>query len=273
MSIPIGWEANAFNQVPESSNRIHSDEMARSLGFTGALVPGVTVSAYLVHPGLIAWGADFLNRSKAEVTVHKPLYDGHNFEVTVSEASAGGYSAKLMDSSGVVCATARVELLNMLPEPPVYRGDALLTKDTQRPEATPENMALLKLQGLSALVSTWETEQPMSSYLKDSNLMPELLRVDAGGMANAGYLLGLTNGILSGNALMNPWIHLQTSSCFFKAVALNTELIVECAIKDLFNRKGHEFVDIDVFAFERATKKAVMSAELRAIYQVRGATP
>ena len=72
---------------------------------------------------------------------------------------------------------------------------------------------------------------------------------------------------------MNPWIHLQTTSCFFSAVKLDTKLIVECSIKNLFNRKGHEFVDIDVSAFERESKKAIMSAELRAIYQVRGATP
>ena len=91
---PIGWEANAFNQVPDSSNRIHSDEIAQSLGFTGALVPGVTVSAYLMHPGVIAWGADFLNRSRAEVTVHKPLYDGYNFKVMVSEANADSYSGR-----------------------------------------------------------------------------------------------------------------------------------------------------------------------------------
>jgi len=273
MSKPTGWEAVAFNQVPDSSNRIHSDEMARSLGFTGALVPGVTVSAYLLHPGVVAWGEDFLNRSRAEVTVHKPLYDGHNFEVTVSDASDYRYVAVLKDSSGVLCATASVELLEELPEPPIFRGDILLEQDAPQPEARPENMALLKVQGMSALVSTWEAAHPMSTYLIDPDLMPDLLRMDAGGMANAGYLLGLTNRILSGNAVMNPWIHLQTTSCFFAAVKLDTELIVECSIRNLFNRKGHEFVDVDVSAFERATKKAVMSAELRAIYQVRGATP
>ena len=273
MSTPVNWEAVAFNQVPDSSNRIHSDEMAQSLGFTGALVPGVTVSAYLMHPGLLAWGPEFMEGSKAEITVHKPLYDGYNFGVIVSDVTSSSYVAVLKDSSGVLCATARVELLNVLPELPEFRGDPLLNRDDQSLVATPENMALLRVRGMLAMTSTWEPVHAMSKYLEDPRLMPELLRVDRGGKANASYLLGLTNGILSGNASMNPWIHLQTTSCFFSTVDLGTELIVECSIKDLFNRKGHEFVDLDVSVFERASKKAVMSAELRAIYQVRGATP
>ena len=77
-------------------------------------------------------------------------------------------AAELMDSSGVLCATARVELLDVLPEPPVLRGDNLVGhRILNSPEATPENMALLKLQGMSALASTWEAGHPMSSYLKN----------------------------------------------------------------------------------------------------------
>ena len=46
------YEGIAFNQAPDSDNEIHSDEMAQRFGFEGGLVPGVTVSAYLVQPGV-----------------------------------------------------------------------------------------------------------------------------------------------------------------------------------------------------------------------------
>jgi len=38
VSIPQPWQAEAYNQVPESENRIHSDEVARRYGFRGGLV-------------------------------------------------------------------------------------------------------------------------------------------------------------------------------------------------------------------------------------------
>ena len=44
------WESKAYNQVPDSENEIHGDAIARQFGFKGALVPGATVAAYLVHP-------------------------------------------------------------------------------------------------------------------------------------------------------------------------------------------------------------------------------
>ena len=45
---------------------------------------------------------------------------------------------------------------------------------------------------------------------------------------------------------------------------------IESAITDLFEKKGHEFVDLDVAAYLLDTQQPVMSARLRAIYQLRG---
>ncbi len=44
------WKASALNTAPDSENQIHSDDLAKRYGFKGGLVPGVTVSAYLLHP-------------------------------------------------------------------------------------------------------------------------------------------------------------------------------------------------------------------------------
>jgi len=45
------WSATALNTAPDSENRIHGDEIAKEHGFEGGLVPGVTISAYLVKEG------------------------------------------------------------------------------------------------------------------------------------------------------------------------------------------------------------------------------
>ena len=49
-----GWQGVAFNQAPDSANEIHGDRVAKQYGFRGGLVPGVTISAYLLHPAVEA---------------------------------------------------------------------------------------------------------------------------------------------------------------------------------------------------------------------------
>ena len=43
------WVAEALNTAPDSKNEIHGDKLAKEFGFKGGLVPGVTISAYLLH--------------------------------------------------------------------------------------------------------------------------------------------------------------------------------------------------------------------------------
>ena len=69
---------------------------------------------------------------------------------------------------------------------------------------------------------------------------------------------------------ISPWLHLQTDSQNYAPIPPGSELIAETAIADLFARKGHEFVDLDVAVYFEATREAVMSARLRAIYRMRG---
>ena len=132
--LPEPWDGEAFNPVPDSENRIHSDEVAREYGFRGGLVPGVVVAAY----------------------------------------------------------------------------------------------------------------------------------------ANPAYMLGITNWALAGNVKISPWLHLQTDSQNYAPIPPGSELVAEVAIRDLFEKKGHEFVDLDVAVYFEATRSAVMRARLRAIYKMRG---
>jgi hypothetical protein len=269
MSTPVAWHATAFNQATESSNQIHSDEMAKAYGFKGGLVPGVTISAYLMHPAVVAWGVDWLGRGRAQVVVTKPLYDGFEFDVIVSDVSENAYEAVLIDQEGTRCAHASVALNDNPPTPPRRRGDALLVRDAQIPAVSYEVLADMQSRGMHALPARWHADQNMATYLQQVSDMPELLRFDGAGFANGAFMLGLTNWVLAGNTYMNPWVHVQTDSQFFAPVPQNAELVVECAVADLFERKGHKFVDVDVDVYRTESSLAVMSARLRAIYQLR----
>jgi hypothetical protein len=269
MAIPRSWQGEAYNQSEESENRIHSDEVAREYGFKGGLVPGVTVSAYLIHPGVEAWGLDWLARGCASVAVGKPLYDGRPFRVEVSDATERAYRAVLIDEAGVECATARVELPDGVPPPPRFRGDPRIGGGFERPPGTREVMEELRRRGMRALRARWDGKEGIVSYLRDASAMAGPLRPEGGGYANPANTLGLTNWALAGNVKISPWLHLQTDSQNYAPIALGSELVAEAAVADLFEKKGHEFVDLDVAVFFEATREPVMSARLRAIYRMR----
>jgi hypothetical protein len=269
MDIPQSFRGEAFNQAPESENRIHSDEVAQEYGFRGALVPGVTVSAYLIHPAVAAWGEAWLERGRARVVVHSPVYDRETFRVEVSDASASAYDAALFDHTGAECATAQVELPDpeAMPAPPKLRRDAILDRGFDRPRASREVMEQRRSDGLSAMRARWNDAAEITSYLRDPDRMPASF--SKRGFANPAFVLGLTNWALAGNVRMSPWLHLQTDSQNYRPIAANTELVVESTIADLFEKKGHEFIDVDMNIFDRADEAPVASVRLRAIYKLR----
>jgi hypothetical protein len=269
MAIPESWSGKAFNPVPESENRIHGDEIARAHGFRGGLVPGVVVSAYLLHPAAVAWGRDWLERGRAHVVVHSPVYDGEQFRVEVENASRVAYEASLVDDLGAHCASAEVELPESLPEPPARRGDPLLQRDAPRPLASRETLERLRESGLRALRGRWNDSAEITRYLRDPSALAPIYREP--GYANPAFILGLTNWLLGRNVKMDAWLHLETWSQHHEAIAPDTELVAEAAIADLFEKKGHEFVDLDVAIFRASDANAVAQARLRAIYKLRGA--
>ncbi|TFH75361.1 hypothetical protein E3V39_04355 [Gammaproteobacteria bacterium LSUCC0112] len=268
---PVSWSAVAFNQVPDSDNRIHSDQIAKAYGFTGALVPGVTVSSYLIHPAVQAWGLSWLARGTAHVSVKSPLYDESEFNVFV-HPSDSGYDAELL-SDGRLCAQASVSVAQRLPTAPVMRGDALIRPDFVAPPVSRALMEALQISGCASVRYLWSADHEMASYLREQQGMAALLRTDAaagsGGFANMAFLLGCANRHFAAVARMSPWIHMETWSQNYQAVALGTELISEMKITRLFEKKGHEFADCEFNLFRAHDQVCVCTITQRAIYQLR----
>lgn len=273
MEQPISYQAVAFNEAPDSENRIHGDDVAAQFGFEGGLVPGVTVSAYLAHPAVEAWGLDYLASGAAEIVVESPVYDEQLFsvDVLVDADAKPGYTAILKDASGSVRARGKCWIPSSLPEAPQQRGDAILPPNFDRPIGTPDTMLRLQQSGMRALQICWNDTAELTTYFRDPECMSAPLKRTGGCYAHLGFVLGLTNWALGSNVQLTTWLHLQTESQCFSAIEYGTELFVESAIADLFEKKGHHFCDVDVAAFRTSDGSPVMQARMRAIYQLRGA--
>src|SRR5690242_19518907 len=102
------YRVEAFNASKESENKIHDDAVARQFGFSGGLVPGVDVYAYMTHLSVRRWGRAWLERGTAECRLLTPVYDGDTAIVTAAESPAG--LELRIESHGETCVTGRAAL-------------------------------------------------------------------------------------------------------------------------------------------------------------------
>src|SRR5690606_20778034 len=93
----------AFNTATATENKIHDDTVASRFGFTGGLVPGVDVFAYLAHPPMAAWGQDWLAGGHMRARFYKPVYDGDATTVTATPDGAAAMSLRC-SARGLECA-------------------------------------------------------------------------------------------------------------------------------------------------------------------------
>src|SRR4051794_7590640 len=107
------YRVSAYNTAQQSENRIHDDAVARRFGFSGGLVPGVDVMAYMMHLPVARWGRDFLDRGLIEARFIKPVYDGETTAVTGEEKD--GALTIAVESRGELCATGSASLPQAAP--------------------------------------------------------------------------------------------------------------------------------------------------------------
>src|SRR5437879_6740271 len=96
------YRVSAYNTAKLSENKMHDDTVARRFGFSGGLVPGVDVMAYMMHLPISRWGRDFLERGLIEARFLNPVYDGETAELTGSESD--GILTIEVKSRGELCA-------------------------------------------------------------------------------------------------------------------------------------------------------------------------
>ena len=127
----------------------------------------------------------------------------------------------------------------------------------------------LQQEGCQAYRFFWGAENPLT-YLSENKDLPVLLQPNEGGFSNFSFLLGCSNWSLAGNAYMNPWVHLQTISQNYRSVPQGTSIISEMEVKDFYEKKGHEFVDVNVNLFDEKDDSCIMTINLIAIFKLRG---
>ncbi|HUR78644.1 MAG TPA: hypothetical protein VMZ22_11890 [Acidimicrobiales bacterium] len=258
MSDALTYTVNAFNTATESANKIHDDNVAKSLGFRGGLVPGVDVYAYLCHVPAEAWGRDWLERGAMTARFASPVYDGDDVTVTGTPDNL-----TLTDSRGSVCASAAASLpatRPALPNPDEWPDFAC---DGNRETASPEALVSVPMGWLDVGYHAAKAQQ----YLDDIREHASIFRTQ--GLAHPGWLLRYCNFVLTSNFVLGPWIHVESTTQFFSAVVDGERVQTRARVSGVSEKSGHRFVDLDILQLADGERPVARVAH-RAIYQPRG---
>jgi acyl dehydratase len=261
MTSRIGpYRVSAYNTSRHSENKMHDDTVAKRYGFSGGLVPGVDVMAYMMHLPVAKWGRDFLERGLIEARFVKPVYDGEQADVMGEESS--GVLELQVESRGDLCATGTASLPAAAPSFSLSDFVEVAAAGERKP-VDASSYALGKWLG--AAPRTWATDAA-KQYLADIR-ETEAIYAQAG-LGHPGLLPRVMNMVLVDNAIMGPWIHVGTRMQILSAARIGDELTARAKVIGNYDKKGHRFVELDALVVANG-KTPLAHCHHTAIYQPR----
>ena len=254
------YRVSAYNTAKQSENKMHDDTVARRFGFSGGLVPGVDVMAYMMHLPVARWGRAFLERGLIEARFVKPVYDGENAEV--SGAENDGLLTIEVSSRGQLCATGTASLPASAP------AIALADYENVPPvaERKPVGPGSYEVgRWLGTLPRDW-AGAAAQQYLADIRETDALYARDD--LGHPGLLQRVMNKVLVDNAILGPWIHVGSRMQLLSAAASGDELTARAKVTGNYEKKGHRFVELDALVVANG-KTPLAHCRHIAIYQPR----
>jgi acyl dehydratase len=258
-----GYRVQAYNSAHSSENKIHDDDVARRFGFSGALVPGVDVYAYMMHLPVERWGRAFLERGTAQCRFTNPVYDGEMADVSGSEE--GNTITIEVTSSGRNCAIGSAQLPADPATPPALDRfpPASPPAAQNRPAAS---AASLPVGGTLNSRPLEASAEYVAGYLRDLREADGLYARE--GLVHPGSVLRMCNHALLQNVLLGPWIHVGSEVRNYSVARLGETLVARSRVAANYERKGHLFVELDALVLGEGARP-VAGVKHTAIYRPR----
>ena len=254
------YRVQAYNTAKLSENKMHDDTVAKRFGFSGGLVPGVDVMAYMIHQPVAKWGRAFLERGFIEARFVKPVYDGEIADVTAEESN--GVLSIEVKSRGQLCATGSASLPAVAPSVSISDFSEVAVVAERRPvDARSYELG----KWLGTVPRAWAGEAA-SEYLAD---IRERDPIYAGeGLGHPGLLQRVMNRVLVDNAILGPWIHVGSRMQLLSAAKAGDEITARARVTGNYEKKGHRFVELDALVVANGRTPLAHCHHI-AIYQPR----
>jgi acyl dehydratase len=254
------YSVSAYNTALQSENKKHDDTVARRFGFSGGLVPGVDVMAYMMHLPVAKWGRVFLERGLIEARFVKPVYDGETVDVTGEEKD--GVLTIAVESRGQLCATGSASLPASAPSMSIADFSEAAPVAERRPV---DAMSYQLGKWLGTVPRAWAGEAA-TEYLRDVRETDPIFGRE--GFSHPGLFQRVMNKVLVDNAILGPWIHVGSRMQLLAAARSGDELTARAKVTGNYEKKGHRFVDLDALVVANG-RTPVAHCQHIAIYQPR----
>lgn len=263
------YRVTARNTSRQSENLIHDDATARRYGFQGGgLVPGVTVYAYLTYPLVAVFGSAWLERGTATVRFVKPIFEGDRVvvagSVTSREGAGLGVTLSVRVEGGEERAAMSATIPAGLPTPVNLATYREMPLPVERLAATREH--LLGVADLGTPVTPYD-EARAGEYLARVDDPLSLYR-GAGAPVHPAFYLDQSNRALSGNVRLGPWIHAGSAIRHLGRSQVGDTLRTLGKVRSLYEKKGREFVELDLIVAAGARPRPVAHILHTAIYRL-----
>ncbi len=254
------YRVSAYNSSKQSENKIHDDTVARRFGFSGGLVPGVDVLAYMLHLPVAKWGRAFLERGLIEARFLKPVYDGEIANVMAIESD--GVLSLEVESRSELCATGTASLPTSAPSFSLNDFTEVAAVAERKPiSANSYEVG----KWLGTLPRNWAGEAA-TEYLHDIREHDAIYARE--GVGHPGLLQRVMNKVLVDNAILGPWIHVGSRMQLLSTAHSGDELTARAKVTGNYEKKGHRFVEFDALVVANGTTPLAHCQHI-AIYQPR----
>jgi len=227
----------ARNFAAASENKIHSDDIARRFGFTGALVPGVTVFGHLAWPLTQCLGASWLQGSWVSTRFIQPAYDSETISLLDRDTGEDSVAVECKNAADVLLATLECTLED--PQPAVDPHANVGGADAE-----------------DRVEIAWDTvhvDEPFATHLwrpDEAHNREYAARVDDDtelfrkGVLHPHAILSQANQVLVRRYVMPAWIHTGSEIRFRRLLRVGDAIEVRAVPLEKWERKGHQFIKL-----------------------------
>jgi hypothetical protein len=233
-------QPTARNFSHSSENRIHSDDIARTFGFTGALVPGVAVFGHMTYPLTNELGVGWLGHSQVALRLIKPAYHGDKLSVSLDQVDDQTYRVECRNETNMLLADLSVVLPLALP--PVDRRASIpgAAKAAEREEI---RWNAIDIDVPFAAVDWTPNEADNRTYTEQ---LSDDLPVYRAGVVHPHLIQHWCNAALVRRFILPAWIHVGTDMTFRRMLKVADAVQIRAIPLEKWERKGHEFIKLYV---------------------------
>lgn len=262
------YQITAQSSGGDHENKIHTDEVARALGFAGGLVGGTTVYAYMTHRLVERYGEQWLGGGQTELSLYKPAYNGD----LLSLHTAGEPSHQRGPSDSVLVRNAGGEELARLftrNAPPPTLDDRAGIPPTPRPQGVEK--PLVSWQGVVVDEPFWplhwhpDQQENLAWVEAVRDSLPIYRQGDAPPL-HPGLILQAANNVFKERFLLPAWIHVGSEIVTHSVLRAGQQIEVRAIPMEKYEKKGHQIVNLYVILLAEGVP--AMEVRHKAIFKV-----